>query len=105
MIVVFLSPVFSYILFLVGFTRPLDRNMRLNAVKKKQQKNLITYLKNWDCTHSDKNDYPDVHFGSQSSPVVSVIVAVVLLRVIQHVVIVPAWFIILQDIEKSHVCI
>lgn len=56
----------------------------------------ITYLKKWDCAHSHENDYPNVHFGCQPSPVVSVIVAVVLLWVIQHVVIVPAWFFILQ---------
>lgn len=63
---------------------------------------MITHLKNWDRTHSHENHYPNVHFGCQPSPVISVIVAVVLLRMIQHVVIVPAWFVILKDNKKSH---
>ncbi len=55
-----------------------------------------TYLKQWNCTNSYKNHYPNVYLGSKSSPVVGVVMAVVFLWVVQHVVIVLTQFFILK---------
>lgn len=57
---------------------------------------LQSYLENGDGTDSDKDNDPDVYFGGELSAVVGIVMLVVLLRMVQHVVIVPPSVLILQ---------
>lgn len=57
---------------------------------------MRSYLEDGDGTNGDQDDNPDVHFGSEPSAVVGIVVLVVLLGVVQHVVIVPPHVLILH---------
>lgn len=55
-----------------------------------------SHLEYGDGTDGDQDDDPDVHFGREPPAVVGVVVLIVLLRMVQHVVIVPPGVLILH---------
>ena len=63
---------------------------------------LQSYLEDGDGADGDQDHHPHVHFGGELSAVVGVVVLVVLLRMVQHVVVVPPGVLILHTHTHTH---
>ena len=63
---------------------------------------LRSYLEDGDGTDGDQDNDSDVHFGGELSAVVGVVVLVVLLRMVQHVVVVSPGVLILHTHTHTH---
>lgn len=66
-----------------------------------------SHLEYGDGTDGDQDDDSDVNFGREPPAVVGVVVLIVLLRMVQHVVIVPPGVLILhtQKEKKIYFCL
>lgn len=62
-----------------------------------------SHLEYGDGTDRDQDDDSDVHFGREPPAVVGVVVLIVLLRMVQHVVVVPPGVLILHAQKEKNI--
>jgi len=81
--------------------RAADTSLPIEKLTGHSHVNMEFYLKHRDGTHRNQNHYSDIHFRCQPPAVVVVVMPVILLRMIQHVVIIFTSFLVLQDEMKD----